>query len=844
MVDKARIMEWLEQESLPGSEEMYSTFLEGKLFSSSEGTTWDFKEHWPFSYSDAYFAGICRLICALSNNAGGVIVFGVHDKTRTGGRNKVRPNLDKLLSAFSDLTEESFGYDFRSYQSEGVGDIDVLLILPRPAETPPLRFRKNIESYKKDVVWFRDGHEVVQAQPSHFPQLFCRAKWRDVDSSLSGSIPPSAAQIKKFIGRTEVMVELFNWLQNSDEPRTYLHGKGGSGKTTIAHEFAKIVKTFGRSIQVERENCIDIVIFLSAKERELVTGNSSVRDIESPDFWNEESLLRKIIEQSGGEVDLDNIGDSDISSLRAQVKEYFNLFSYLLVIDDVDTLTTKGVDSGSDFLYRTLSRSDQRSKVLYTLRNAPSQSLHNSIEVPGLFGEEYSEFVSACVKKFSVFEPNSEFVHGRLVELSERRPLVIESIIALVRTCGSYDSAERLFLQNVGDDVRDYVFKREWDALPHDELARLLLAALADLNKPSSFGDLQTVLQASDSAIRDAIGTVREMFLSVDDAGIDTLFSLAPLTRGFVNSRKETVKFYGVLYQRVVNFKRTVKVTRPEVARLVEKIRRFVPLRGKRYLEDSLGEALKLVRDPALSIETTEDPVFRATRGFVEAVQKRPDMNAVRDSFAYSIEMGHEPDIQELKAWYEAEKSSGVIESYIETIADTVVNGKNYTEDDKIGMISRKATTNFVQSKELYYSDPERANELMLGSLKLHLKAFKLNANLGTPMLDVSEKYGRNTSFELFRHFFDAREFHRVFDVMQELMNYGDCHLDPVEGPLSAFLDRLGKTRLSAPERGRLQQAIKSFSSRKQDRKLWLDMSVCETLKREISSLNGSLRQR
>ena len=72
----------------------------------------------------------------------------------------------------------------------------------------------------------------------------------------------------------------------------------------------------------------------------------------------------------------------------------------LVVIDDIDTLTTRGVEAGFDFLYSVLWRSKRRSKLLYTLRNAPSQSLANAIEVPGLEEGDYEEFVEVCRSQF------------------------------------------------------------------------------------------------------------------------------------------------------------------------------------------------------------------------------------------------------------------------------------------------------------------------------------------------------------------------------------------------------------------------------------------------------------
>jgi Putative DNA-binding domain len=62
-------------------------------YSSQEGQNWDFKREWPFSYSDDYFGGIARLICAFANAQGGIIIFGVHDETRIAGYNRVKPQM-------------------------------------------------------------------------------------------------------------------------------------------------------------------------------------------------------------------------------------------------------------------------------------------------------------------------------------------------------------------------------------------------------------------------------------------------------------------------------------------------------------------------------------------------------------------------------------------------------------------------------------------------------------------------------------------------------------------------------------------------------------------------------
>lgn len=112
---------------------------------SQEGANWDFKQVWPFSYSDDYFAGIAQLICAFANTHGGIIVFGVHDKYRTGGHNRVSPNLDRLQQALGTLLSEPVELVLRRYETDVPEKaVDVLLVLRHSDAVMPIRFRQKL----------------------------------------------------------------------------------------------------------------------------------------------------------------------------------------------------------------------------------------------------------------------------------------------------------------------------------------------------------------------------------------------------------------------------------------------------------------------------------------------------------------------------------------------------------------------------------------------------------------------------------------------------------------------------------------------------------------------------
>lgn len=243
-------------------------------FISQEGVLWDFKREWPFSYSDSYFCGIARLICAFANSNGGLIIFGVHDEHRTGGHNRVAPSMDRLQQALNQLLSDKPKLSLRRYNENEPNAIDVLLVSPKSPVTMPLRFTKEGPNYKANVIWVRQGHEVVAAEPRHLAMLYCRedvaqATDGEPDSYLSGGLPPSPATIKKFVGRMSTIDQVFRWLRSADEPRTFLYGKGGSGKTTIAYEVAKTIKLQGGKFRICGGDILDNIIFVSAKQRSL-----------------------------------------------------------------------------------------------------------------------------------------------------------------------------------------------------------------------------------------------------------------------------------------------------------------------------------------------------------------------------------------------------------------------------------------------------------------------------------------------------------------------------------------------------------------------------------------------
>jgi len=850
-VDRATVIHgWcISKDDAPDQTKFFDAVTDaGGQYTPEEGITWDFKQQWPFSYSDSYFGGIARLICAFSNTWGGIIIFGVHDERRVGGCNKVRINVDRLKQAIHQLTGVSPDIEVKNYSRTSDDEVVVLFVRPRPANSAPLKFLVAINPYPADVIWMRTGHQVIQATTRHYPILFCRAgkPFDETDSEdgndVQGSLPASPTTLKKFVGRLEVMEQLFAWLQSSDEPRTFLFGKGGSGKTSIAYEFAKLIRNSGGELSIFGSRNIDTVIFLSAKEKSLLTATSRIEEISDPDFVDEVSLHRKIIQYGRWLLDEAEIEKLSPAQLRAEVKNFFDVSTCLLVIDDVDTLTTKGIDAGFDFLYKALSRADTGSKILYTLRNAPSHSLLNSIEVPGLdIGGDYEDFVSTCAAQFGVEEPRPDFRDTQLASLSERRPLVIESIVALVRTAGSYKRAAELFQQHAGADVREYVFLREWDALPADGLARHLLIALSEIGRSANFKDLETVLQVEATQVQDAIGAVREMFLQIEGVGEEASYSLAQLTKQFVITKKTSVARYDVLKARVQSFKRYIHTATPQVARITMQVERLLPPRSSEHSAEKARSAWAIVSDSALPASISEEPIFQSVKGYVACCLIPARITDAREAFSYARKMGYEPEYHYLKCWLVAEKTIGQVEDGMEVAADTVIKGKRYSLFEKAHMAGKKAAALYFRGRDRLYTDTVDAERDLKQALMLHLFAYKINIDEGHYWSASTFEYAKNTAYNLLDIPFRTPAPWEVVDTMIGCLKMEGTYADPLETPLKETLVRIVATSTRPEIAHRYRNKLKPLENVISRDANWADVALRDSVVAHIRQTDEAL---
>lgn len=807
---------------------------EDGVYLGRENHLWDFKESWPFSYSDEYFVSIVRHIIAFANTSGGLIILGINDKTRQAVDSKVRPNLDKLRRCLVDLLRNPPDIDLRSYRSPEGPHVHVLFIRRNVPVCLPASFSPE-QSARLDTsrYWVRSGHETVFARAKHIGLLFCGSDFEAGGvPAVEASLPPSPATIRQFVGRLETMERLFDWLYQSHEVRAFLHGKGGSGKTTIAFEFAKHLSANGRNIRFDNQDALNKVIFLSGKEKSLSVSLGRSEDFMGRDFTDEISLFRSIIALSG-ESERDPF-EMDRSELVYELSLIFDRSSMLIIIDDIDTLTTKGIDPGFDALFLLVARAKRTVKVLYTLRNAPTMAMANSIEVPGLqVGREYQRFVEVCCAQFGVPQPDNHLRDGKLAKVTERRPLIVESIVALRRNSGTYEKAISLFEDNVGDDARQYVFQREWDALPYDNTARHLLATMALYDKPVVIDDLVAMMKNSLDVVVGAIATTREMFLEVQDVGGETAYSLGKLTSSFIRRAASTLDKLGIIEARVNSFKKTFLPSFPELSRLIE---RNEPLLARAFRYGDIEAAERAWRDldptnhpPKIA----EDPRFRALRGYAALLQVPANIEQAASDLRFAISMKYDPAISYLALWHKVSEERGLGNLYCDEIVEHVSRSRSYSDEEKISFVSRRASRLYRLAKEERAVSPVAAIGKLRVSGALQAETFTKSNRRGYRDALRYEEYFRNTTLFLFLICYEQDLLDDMVDYLVELTKIQNVLLDPVSEGIAEYLPSIvGKTRTKS---ARVVGRLKYLRSMLEPRLKWESDSVRQ---RVLSSLD------
>jgi hypothetical protein len=184
------------------------------------------------------------------------------------------------------------------------GAVQLVIVPPRAAMIAPIYPIKQIAEYPAGTIYVRKGAEVLKASGTDLSFLYGSRdaiflEGDTVDNSISANMLRSPSTIQEFVGRFHAIEQITKWVTNSRDPRLFLWGQGGSGKSTIAYEFASIVSHSGKLLRNKAGKYIDRVIYISGKSIYLNPHTGKVEATSSRDFDVADDIFKSILILSG-----------------------------------------------------------------------------------------------------------------------------------------------------------------------------------------------------------------------------------------------------------------------------------------------------------------------------------------------------------------------------------------------------------------------------------------------------------------------------------------------------------------------------------------------------------------
>jgi hypothetical protein len=149
---------------------------DNQSFNIQETYVLDFKESIPEKFTDSYGAGIVRLALGFHNSYGGVIVFGVRDRSlEIVGIEKPFDieTFNRILTEYAGMHAECIA---RNYSPADSNSRIAVVLIPKRGTGRPARLLRPIADYPTGTLWVRDRHEVLESTSRHLPIIYSERK--------------------------------------------------------------------------------------------------------------------------------------------------------------------------------------------------------------------------------------------------------------------------------------------------------------------------------------------------------------------------------------------------------------------------------------------------------------------------------------------------------------------------------------------------------------------------------------------------------------------------------------------------------------------------------------------
>ena len=209
--------------------------------------------------------------------------------------------------------------------------------------------------------------------------------------------------------------------------------------------------------------------------------------------------------------------------------------------------------------------------------------------------------------------------------------------------------------------------------------------------------------------------------------------------------------------------------------------------------------------------------------------------------------MKYDPPFEQLKAWFYAERDSGFGFDQCVKIVDIVLNGRAYTEMEKLEVLSRKAITLYGRARDERNADPLHALTDFREALKLNLACLIKSDQLGLPSVQKLYIYCRNTLFSLAQFAFAIGQYEDLFRSIAEIAAINGVKLDCLEEPLLYTIQSLQDVKQSTGELHRVKNKLEQLSKSVCKPALWVEgqsrSRVSEAFDKALKRLNARVRE-
>lgn len=657
--------------------EIYQCILDGNISSliidnllkpdgtmlAKECELWDYKK--TFEATDDCYLKTLKSIISFHNTYGGYIIYGIDEIEKDEkfvpcgidesiiDQQKLRGKFDKYFAHRLDITYEEHVIEVNG-ESKRIG----LLHIPKrnrgshsisPIVDGTTSKNKNILS--RNAVYFRKADECKQLiSQQDFEFIVSDRNYLSLfDERLSlrkkiieHNLPDKNYICPVFIGRFEIIQELWAWLSDEFQYAKVLAADGGKGKTSIAYEFCQLLIMSGTEM-------FEQVIWLTAKKKQYNAVYDSYVSSPETHYSDLETLLRQVCIRTGSLPD--EIVEFSWVQLQRTAKENLLIFPSFIVIDDVDSNTTDEQRRITE-MARVISNS--RSRVLLTTRVNSIYSSDSSIEVPGLSGDDYKKLIMTLCQQLKLPDYNAKNIE-KLRIASEGSPLFTESILRICKLGDSLDNAITEWKGKSGEAVREAALRKEVSELSPEAIRILLTISFVESCSRSELHQLTDMETAEISNAIEELGNlflIRGIGFIENEPRFETSFSISNLALSISNDILPNAKEF---LERVQQISDGLKVNLlphvPEVGAAIKQCTALI--QDERYI-DAKNTVLSLIKRP--KYKENSDLYFMLAK--TEYKNPLSSHDSIRKAFSTAFIKGQRKAIF-FEMWYQVEIKHG-----------------------------------------------------------------------------------------------------------------------------------------------------------------------------------------